>query len=77
MAKQKDKDRLDLVRDAYGPWGDNQSKDERDYLAMLTHLSDWIDKYYGHRCPITNGGCATCQAWAVYDLARAIFMDPE
>ena len=76
MAKKKDKDRLDLVQEAFGPWGDTP-KDRRDYWAMMNHLSDWITKYYGHRCPTSSGGCAVCQAWAVYDLARAIFMDPE
>ena len=69
--------RLDKVRELYGPWGDGQDQDEQDYWALFNHLADWIDKNYGHRCQESSGGCACCQAWAVYDLARAIFMDPE
>lgn len=73
----KEKTRLDLVREAMGPWGPTQPKDERDYWAMMNHLSDWITENYGPRCPQLAGGCGCCQAWAVYDLARANFMEPE
>ena len=69
--------RLDLIRKVMGPWGDEQPKDERDYWAMMNHFSDWITENYGYRCPDVGGGCPTCGAWAVYDLARATFMEPE
>jgi len=69
--------RLEAVCTTMKPWNAEQPQNQRDYWALMNHLSEWITEEYGHRCPETNGGCVTCQAWAVYDLARAIFMSPE
>ena len=77
LAELDPEDPLDIIRDALGPWGDSQSLEARDYWAMMNHLSQWITKYYGHRCPQSSGGCVCCQVWGVYDLARVVFMSPD
>lgn len=70
------KKRLKVIREAYGPWGKSQGKDERDYYALMNHMADYITAQYGPRCPSSEGGCCVCGAWAVYDLLRATFMEP-
>jgi hypothetical protein len=69
--------RLEQLRLVFGPWGSLDGNEHIDYWSLMNHLSDYITEQYGHRCPNSAGGCACCQAWAVYDLARAIFMEPE
>ncbi|HEY6020628.1 MAG TPA: hypothetical protein VIY48_12275 [Candidatus Paceibacterota bacterium] len=57
--------------------GKAKDDDSVKYWNLMNALSAYITEQYGPRCPESYGGCAVCQAWGVYDLARVIFMEPE
>ena len=31
-------------------------------------LKEWINEFYGKRCPDFEKGCACCEAWKLYDM---------
>lgn len=58
------------------PVSSRNSLPDRRREALET-LSETISNLYGDRCPDHEVGCATCVAWAIYDIVERLTVISE